>query len=192
MFDTNQITSNAEPHFGRLMEIYADNYWRLGLLFDDMQLERDRMISTVSDQLPLYVEITERHAYTTCARLSYAIETHQGIVSLDPDAHIRLYHDARVAEATHCYPGSVNQPLFGALVPVSDVVEHRWRMNMFLDKWLEFLLQQGHSNETLAPAPDLGWPLDAADHSRQASELVAEIGASQGPAPRTLGRPKPR
>jgi len=187
---SNHFHVDHGPHFGQLMETYADNYRRLGLLFDDSTLERDRMISRVEGQLPLYIEITERHSFTTCARISHAFESSQGIVSLDPDAHIRIYHDAKVAEATHCYPGTVNQPLFGALVPVADVVEHRWRMNRFLDKWLEYLLQQGHNIETLSPAPDMGWPLEAVDRSQQAADLLAEIGASHGPASRPLGRPK--
>ena len=186
----NHLLIDDGPHFGQLMEIYANNYRRLSLLFDDTLLERDRMISQVDQQLPLYIEVTERHTFTTCIRLSHAIESNHGIVSLDPDAQIRLYHDAKVAEATHCYPGTVIQPLFGALVPVADVVEHRWRMNRFLDKWLEYLLQQGHNLQTLTAAPKLGWPLDAVDQSEQAAHLLAEIGASQGPTSRPLGRPK--
>ncbi len=170
--------------FNQLMALYADNYRRLGLLFNEQQ--GDRLISRVEDKLSLYIEVTERHNYTTCARISYAFETSDGIVSLDPDAHIRLYHDAQVAEATHCYPGSVSQPLFGALVPVSDVVEHRWRMNVFLDKWLQYLLDQGHGKGTVKSAPRVGWPLQAADSSQQAAELAARIGQHHGPNRRTL------
>lgn len=176
--DFKQLATRSGPHFGQLMEIYADNYRRLNLLFDDLLLEQDRLISTVPNQLPIYIEITERHNYTTCARISYAIETRDGIVSLDPDAHIRIYHDAEVAEATHCYPGGVSQPMFGALVPVSDVVEHRWRMNIFLDKWLEYLFKQGHDVATMRAAPVVGWPFSAADSSRETPRLLADIGAS--------------
>ena len=179
--DLAQLAAQSGPNFGQLMAIYADNYRRLGLLFDELLLEQDRLISTVPEQLPLYVEITERHRYTTEARLSYAIETHDGIVSLDPDAHIRIYHDAEVAEATHCYPGSVSQPLFGALVPVSDVVEHRWRMNIFLDKWLEYLLKEGHSVATMRAAPALGWPFGPADTSQQAARAAADLAGYEGP-----------
>lgn len=147
------------PEFVRLMDLYAENYRQLSLLFDDLPLEHQRLISRIPGELPIYVEITERHPYTTFARLTYFIEAPNGRALPDPDAHLRIYHDARVAEATHCYPGTVSQPLFGSLVPVSDVVDHRWRMNRFLDRWLEYLLRQGHGLDTTRPAGRHEWPI---------------------------------
>ena len=137
-----------------------ENFRQLQLLVDDHDLAEDRYISCVDGELPLYFEVLERHRYTTFARLTYVIEDDAGVRSLDPDAHIRIYHDAGVAEATHCYPGQVNQPLFGALVPVNDVYEHRWRVNRFLDRWLEYLIQRGHGLNTLSVADELQWAID--------------------------------
>jgi uncharacterized protein YqiB (DUF1249 family) len=150
--------SRRPPDFSRLMTQYAENYRQLQLLFDDLDLGHDRYISCVPGELSIYIEITERHRYTTIARMTYFIEDSAGRVSRDPDAHIRIYHDAELAEATHCYPGSISQPMFGALVPVSDVVEHRWRMNLFLDRWLGYLLGQGHGLNTSRHASRQEWP----------------------------------
>ena len=117
--------SRRSPDFARLMTQYAENYRQLQLLLDDLDLGHDRYLSCVPGELPIYIEITERHRYTTIARMTYFIEDRAGRVSPDPDAHIRIYHDAELAEATHCYPGSVSQPMFGALVPVSRVPGRR-------------------------------------------------------------------
>ena len=146
------------PNFARLMTQYAENYRQLQLLFDDLDLGHDRYISRVPGELSIYIEIIERHRYTTIARMTYFIENSAGQISPDPDAHIRIYHDAELAAATHCYPGSVSQPMFGALVPVSDVVEHRCRMNLFLDRWLGYLLGQGHGLSSLRRASAQEWP----------------------------------
>jgi uncharacterized protein YqiB (DUF1249 family) len=153
--------NHRPPDFGLLMAQYAENYRQLQLLFDDLDLAHDRYMSCLPGELSIYVEITERHRYTTVARMTYFIENSAGRVAPDPDAHIRIYHDAELAEATHCYPGSVSQPMFGALVPVSDVVEHRCRMNLFLDRWLGYLLGQGHGLNTLRPAVEQEWPAES-------------------------------
>jgi uncharacterized protein YqiB (DUF1249 family) len=146
------------PEFNRLMDTYTANYRRVHLLFDELDFANDRMISRVNGEMPIYLEVTERHRYTTFLRMTYFIEDRAGCISPDPDAHLRIYHDARMAEMTHCYPGNVSRPLFGSLVPVSDVVEHRWRVNSFLDKWLDYLLRQGHGLNTIRPARKAEWP----------------------------------
>lgn len=149
------------PEFRRLMATYTENHRRLQLLFDNLAFDHDRIISRVDGEMPIYVEVTGRHQYTTFLRMTYFIEDRSGRIAPDPDAHLRIYHDAQMAEATHCYPGNVSQPLFGSLVPVSDVVEHRWRVNRFLDKWLEYLLRQGHGLNTMRPAQESEWPRTA-------------------------------
>ncbi|MEM9531473.1 MAG: DUF1249 domain-containing protein [Pseudomonadota bacterium] len=148
--------------FRDLMELYAENYRQFCLLFDDLPLGNDYLISRVEDELPIYLQVTRRHRYTTEVRLTYFLENSVGRVVPDPDAHLRVYHDAQLAEATHCYPGTVSQPLFGALVSVADVKDHRWKMNRLLDKWLEFLIQQGHGLSTMRPASAKEWPVELA------------------------------
>jgi uncharacterized protein YqiB (DUF1249 family) len=153
-----QVGHHRPQDFSRLMDQYAEIYRQLELMFDDLDLAHDRYMSCLAGELPIYIEITERHRYTTIARMTYFIEDPSGAMSPDPDAHIRIYHDARLAEATHCYPGTVSQPLFGSLVPISDVVEHRWRTNLFFDRWLGYLLGQGHGLNSLRQASSDEWP----------------------------------
>ncbi len=150
-----------DSRFAKLMRLYSESYRQLALLVDFDALGTDRMVSVIAGQLPIFVEVTERHKYTSFVRLTYFIEDEVGVLKADPDAHVRVYHDTQQAEVTHCYPKQAAQPLFGALVPVADVVKHRWRANQFLDRWLEYLLKQGHSQETMRKARTGEWPEEA-------------------------------
>lgn len=158
-----------------LMALYAENFRQLKLLVDEHDLSHDRYLSRVPGELPLYLEVIERHRYTTFARLTYVIDAEAGL-SLDPDAHVRIYHDAEVAEVTHCYPGRINQPLFGRPVPVRDVYERRWRVNRFLDRWLEYLIHRGHGLDTLREASDDDWRrVRAAQGRRERAEAASDV-----------------
>lgn len=67
----------------------------------------------------------------------------------DPSAFLRLYRDARQAEATHCYVGQRWQDVIGMYPPAAEVLDHRMRMNTFLGKWLQYLAESGHGVATL-------------------------------------------
>ena len=138
--------------FGWLMALYAENHGRLARLFAPAGLAPGRYVSSVGDGLDVVLDVVERHAYTVELRLSYDLcdpVTGQP----DPSAHIRLYRDARQAEATHCYVGRRWQDVIGMYPPPAEVVGHRLRMNTFLGKWLQYLAEQGHGVATLRPGP---------------------------------------
>lgn len=136
--------------FGWLMALYTENQTRLVRLFQPRDLPAGRYVSDIGDGLPLHVEVIEQHAYTTELRLTYAIfDPVTG--EPDPSAYLRLYHDTRQLEATHCYVGRRWQDVIGMFPPPARVIGHRLRMNTFLGKWLEYLVERGHSIATLKP-----------------------------------------
>ena len=90
------------------------------------------------------------HAYTLELRLSYRMNdpvTGQP----DPSAYVRIYRDARQAEVTHCYIGRHWQDVLGLHPSPKVMFGHRLRMNSFLNKWLDYLVGQGHGPHTLVP-----------------------------------------
>ncbi|MBB5014963.1 DUF1249 domain-containing protein [Rehaibacterium terrae] len=144
--------------FAWLMGLYGENHLRLTRLFDPDRLERGRYVSSIGDGLDLQLDVIERHPYTVELRLTYALRdplTGQP----DPSAYVRLYRDARQAEVTHCYVGRHWQDVLGLRPSSRLMINHRLRMNAFLNKWLEYLAGQGHSVGTLAAAA----PEDDAD-----------------------------
>ena len=136
--------------FGWLMGLYAENHGRLVRLFAPGALSPGRYVSSVGDGLDVFLDVVEQHAYTVELRLSYGLlDPVTG--EPDPSAHVRLYRDARQAEATHCYVGRRWQDVIGMYPPPAEIVDHRLRMNTFLGKWLQYLAEQGHGVATLLP-----------------------------------------
>lgn len=154
------MTSLASPtpriyrpnRFGYLMGLYAENHVRLRRMFNPENLPGTCYRSSVDDGLDVRLDIIERHPYTLELRLTYDLAdpvTGQP----DPSAFLRLYRDARQLEATHCYVGRRWQDTMGFDASPRSVLGYRLQMNAFLNKWLEYLAEQGHSLATLEEIP---------------------------------------
>lgn len=139
--------------FGWLMALYSENHARLTRLFEPADLERGHYLSDNGDGLALRIEVLEQHRYTTELRMTYDMRD-PVTGEPDPSAYLRLYHDARQLEATHCYVGRRWQDVIGLYPPPAAVVGHRLRMNTFLGKWLQYLAEGGHGVATLRRMPD--------------------------------------
>lgn len=134
--------------FSWLMALYGENHTRFAQLFDPAQLAPATYRSSVGDGLDLQLDVIEQHAYTTELRLTYVLlDPLTG--EPDPSAYLRLYRDTRQLEATHCYIGRRWQDVLGMHPPADALIHHRMRMNTFLGKWLEYLVERGHGMHTL-------------------------------------------
>lgn len=140
--------------FAYLMGLYAENYHRLTRSFAPQNLDVGSYVSSVDDGLDLRLDVIERHRYTLELHLTYCMtDRHTG--GLAPSAWLRLYRDAHVAEATHCQPGQRLWRALGPFAPARTHFQHRMRMASFLNRWLEYLAEQGHSRATLVPLATL-------------------------------------
>ena len=137
--------------FGWLMGLYAENHGLLVRLFEPGDLARGSYRSCIGDGLDLRLDVIEQHAYTSELRLTYAMRD-PVTGEPDPSAYLRVYHDARQVEATHCYVGSRWQDVLGMYPPAARLLDHRLRMNTFLGKWLHYLAEGGHGVATLQKA----------------------------------------
>lgn len=143
--------------FGWLMGLYAENRTKFAGMFDIAALAPGRHLSSTGDQMDLCIDIIGQHAYTTELRLTYAMQDPL-TGEPDPSAWLRLYHDARQLEATHCYVGRRWQDIIGMYPPPAQVMDHRLRMNTFLGKWLDYLRDRGHGRDTLRRGATPGPP----------------------------------
>ena len=130
------------------MGLYAENHARLMRLFEPAGAGAGLLPVAVGDGLDLQLDVIEQHRYTTELRLTYAMRD-PVTGEPDPSAYLRIYHDARQVEATHCYVGRRWQDVIGLYPPPAEMIGHRLRMNTFLGKWLEYLVEQGHGVATL-------------------------------------------
>lgn len=136
--------------FSWLMGLYAENHRLLSQLFVPQRLPDGRYLSSVGDGLDLHLDVLACHPYTQELRLSYVL--HDPVTgSPDPSAYIRDYRDARQAETSHCYVGRHWQDVLGLHPSAREMMDHRLRMNVFLNKWLGYLAGEGHGSQTLLP-----------------------------------------
>jgi len=142
-----------KPRLGRLQDVQEEIFRQLQLLIPEQEIHFDSFRSKVSGSPLLRMDIIERHPYTQFLRLTYTFENGEE-PELAPDAHIRMYKDARLAEVTAFDPDQGCRRTAHPWYPHRQLFQKHWRQNLALDKWLGYLLQQGHSVETMKPASD--------------------------------------
>jgi uncharacterized protein len=154
--DSLCVTSwRARPaSFVGLMTLYESNYLRLRGLLGDLRALSGRSVSRVPSDCDLHLETVEHCPYTTVLRLTYFFEDPPGSVA-DPDLEVRVYHDARLAEASHCGRWARHPGLAAIRGRTSAALGERWLRNMLLNKWLDYCLDRGH-RFAAPPAPACG------------------------------------
>ncbi|MGD8378623.1 MAG: DUF1249 domain-containing protein [Gammaproteobacteria bacterium] len=134
----------ARPRsFAGLMTLYESNYHRLRQMLGNLRTLPDYLKSRVQGDLELHIEVLERCRYTTTVLMTYWFDE-QGEPFADPDLVVRIYHDARMAEAQRCRPEHRHSLLQPFRLLGRSELENRWVRNMLLYKWLEFCIDRGH------------------------------------------------
>lgn len=142
------VSALLPDRFAWLMGLYSENHQRLGRLFAPQRLAVGEYVSSVGDGLDVLLSVQQRHPYTLELGLTYGVlDVTTGNPA--PSAQLRCYLDAHMTEALHCQPGRDLWQVLGPLAPARNVLQHRLRMNGFLNRWLEYLAGQGHSLATL-------------------------------------------
>lgn len=129
--------------FSGLMVLYESNHIRLHQLLGDLVHVPNGRVSRVGSDMDLHLMVLERCRYTTTLNLTYLFD-HPDPETPDPDLAVRIYHDARLAEALSCRREHAHKAL-GAVRPTPrGELDRRWSMNIMLNKWLEFCIDHDH------------------------------------------------
>jgi uncharacterized protein YqiB (DUF1249 family) len=129
----------GRPSLGALLELCDENYGLLLRLAPDLRHLQGRHRSHAADGIALHLEIQAQTPYTSLLQLTHQFPEEQGLVD-DPAALLRVYHDARQLEVLQLRQQAlplVNRPDLSAL-------QRKWRLNLFLSKWLGYCLRQGY------------------------------------------------
>jgi len=134
--------------FVALMSLYESNRVRLRSLLGEVRSLQGTWHSSVEGECTLEVVVLEQSAYTTVLLLNYLFDEVTGMVK-EPALEVRLYHDADLAEASRVGTQEPRGPLrvIDRLLPAS--LDARWRRNILLNKWLEYLADTGHGPDTI-------------------------------------------
>ena len=129
----------ARPTVGGLMELCEANFSLIQRLCPVLKRMRGGYESRPPGVAPLHLTIIEQTAHTTFVRLTHLFPHDSGLEP-DPDASLRIYRDARQVEVLE---------LRQSVLPVARLYAHpglhqKWRANLFVSRWLQFCLAQGH------------------------------------------------
>jgi uncharacterized protein len=137
------VSWRARPRsFVALMSLYESNYIRFGWLAGDVLSLAGSYRSVVAGDCDLLLTVIGRSPYTTTLNLTYLLPD-AFTARAYPDMGVRLYHDARLAEAQEWTPHASSGPksLRGRM---ERELDQRWVRNVMLNKWLEYCVERGH------------------------------------------------
>jgi len=128
--------------FVGLMALYESNYLRLLHVVPELERLDGCFRSRVAGDCELFVDVLDRARYTITLGLTYHFETAEGRLA-DPDMQVRVYLDGRLAEAMSI-GGKQRHAELRRLRAKNRTLDARWKRNVVLNKWLEYLTDQGH------------------------------------------------
>lgn len=131
----------AQRHgLARLIDLYERNYRLLEQLVPELDLPFDHAGSCAGNEPELRLAVVARARYTCELRLYYRFCAG----TQRPELHIRVCRDALTAEAlgdppAHCWPLVDDE-----IQTAAQFLGAQWHRNLFLLRWLEYLLARGH------------------------------------------------
>jgi len=125
------------------MAMYESNYLRLLRLIPELERLDGCFRSRVAGDCELFVDVLERCRYTVTLSLTYFFEGENGRVA-DPDMTVRAYLDGQQAEAMSLSGNHRHAALRRLAKAHRAELNARWKRNVVLNKWLEYLSDQGH------------------------------------------------
>ncbi len=129
--------------FVGLMSLYESNYFCLQQLVPELERLDGYYRSRVAGACDLHVEIIDRSRHTVTLSLSYFFYESERRIA-EPDMKVRAYLDGQLAEAMSLRDDCRHAELGRPLGMHRRELDARWRRNIVLSKWLEYLKDQGH------------------------------------------------
>jgi len=129
--------------FVGLMALYESNFLRLLQLIPEIGRLDGCFRSRVAGDCDLFVEIIETSRYTVTLSLTYHLPTDDGLLT-DPDITVRVYLDGQQAEVLAIGERQRHEALRRLVFEHREELDRRWRFNIVLNKWLDYLYDQGH------------------------------------------------
>jgi uncharacterized protein len=138
------VSWHARPRsFVALMSLYESNYIRFGWLAGEVTALEGSYRSVVAGDCDLLLTVVGRSPYTTTLNLTYLLPD-AATARPYPDMGVRLYHDARLAEAQEWPAVPAHAAVRSLRRRMERELGQRWARNVMLNKWLEYCVERGH------------------------------------------------
>jgi uncharacterized protein YqiB (DUF1249 family) len=120
---------------------HEDNFHLLHLLLPKKILENTKYISNIRNKPKLNIYVVNQYKYTLELEFSYQFSFGNSEKIL-----VKIYQDAKVAEIVYCTDVQQFIRLMGPRICPKIHKETRNVLNKFLNKWLNFLMQNGYNS----------------------------------------------
>ena len=122
-----------------LEKLCESNYQKLFHLIPDLPLFKQKATGKNPKQPPLYLKVIERSKHTMTIELSHQFSKNL-VEIMEPAVRIRVYFDAKLAEVLKDHKRPPVACIYKDPGQSIEIMDYKWRLNYFLDKWLDHCL----------------------------------------------------
>lgn len=136
-----------------LEHICESNYRKLLQLIPDLFTFKEMAIGLTAYKTMLHLKVIEHTPYTMTVELSHCFNKNLEEF-LEPAVKIRIYQDAQLAEVICDHARASVAQVFKDPGLSLEIMNYKWRLNYFLQKWLDHCLKKDYHFVNLH-SPDL-------------------------------------
>jgi uncharacterized protein YqiB (DUF1249 family) len=139
-----------------LEQVCESNYQKLFKLIPDLMAVKETAIGFAPHHTMLHLEIIERTPYTMTLELSHCFNKDNDDLMV-PAVRIRLYLDAHLAEVLSDHARAGVSQVFKDPGLSREIMNYKWRLNYFLQKWLDHCLKKDYLFSPAKAMPAESW-----------------------------------
>lgn len=126
-----------------LEQICESNYQKLFKLIPNLLELKDTAIGLAPQHSALHLKVLEHTVYTMTVELSHCFNKTPDEF-LEPAVIIRIYLDAQLAEVLSDHARASVSRVFHDPGLSTEIMNYKWRLNYFLQKWLDHCLKKNY------------------------------------------------
>lgn len=134
-----------------LEKLCESNYQKLFSLIPDLCSFQDHATGITTDKPSLYLTIIDRTKHTLTVELSHRFNKNLENL-MEPAVKIRIYLDANLVEVLRDHARTDVSKVYRDPGKTVEIMNYKWRLNYFLQKWLDHCLQTDYEFEAQGSA----------------------------------------
>ena len=126
-----------------LEQLCESNYQKLFCLIPDLCSFQNQATGKTSNKPTIYLKIIERSKHTLTVELSHQFNRNLENL-MAPAVKIRIYLDANLAEVLKDHARTDVSQVYKDPGQTVEIMNYKWRLNYFLQKWLDHCLKTNY------------------------------------------------
>lgn len=126
-----------------LEKLCESNFHKLFCLIPNLCSFKQHATGETTNKPSLHLKIIERTKHTLTVELSHTFNENLNSF-IEPAVKIRIYLDANLAEVLKDHVRPVVSKVYADPAQSVEIMNYKWRLNYFLQKWLDHCLQTNY------------------------------------------------